>query len=137
MKTDRVVFDTNTLVSAVLIGSSLPAQALDVALAKGTLLQAEKTYAELESVLMREKFNRYISVNARLQFLATIAQVATFVQVSSVVTDCRDPKDNRFLELALDGAADLILSGDRDLLSMHPYRGIPILSAGDYLQHFG
>ena len=55
------------------------------------------------------------------------------VRVSEIVTDCRDPKDNKFLELALSGKADFIITGDDDLLNLHPWRGIAILSPADYL----
>jgi len=55
------------------------------------------------------------------------------VVVLESVTDCRDPDDNKFLELALSGKADLIITGDADLLSLHPWRGIAILSPADYL----
>lgn len=50
------------------------------------------------------------------------------------ITDCRDPKDNIFLELALTCQAQYLVSGDKDLLSLHPYQGIQIITARDFLQ---
>jgi predicted nucleic acid-binding protein len=50
------------------------------------------------------------------------------------VKGCRDPKDDKFLEIALNGHADLIISGDKDLLDLNPFRGIPILSPAGYLK---
>jgi predicted nucleic acid-binding protein len=64
----------------------------------------------------------------RLAFLATLVREAELVVVTAVVTDCRDPKDNKFLELALSGKATHIVSGDEDLLVLHPFRGVLILT---------
>jgi putative PIN family toxin of toxin-antitoxin system len=50
------------------------------------------------------------------------------------VRQCRDPKDDKFLETALNGKADLILTGDSDLLTLHPWQGIAILSSTRYLK---
>ncbi len=55
------------------------------------------------------------------------------ISVTSVITDCRDPKDNKFLELAIDGNADYIITGDSDLLILHPYRGISIVTTSEFL----
>ena len=55
------------------------------------------------------------------------------VPVLTEVTDCRDPKDNRFLALALDSESDCIVSGDADLLALNPWRGIEIVSPGAFL----
>ena len=58
----------------------------------------------------------------------------TVLEVSETVADCRDPKDNMFLALAQAADAKLILTGDQDLLTLHPWRTIPILTPADYLQ---
>jgi predicted nucleic acid-binding protein len=47
--------------------------------------------------------------------------------------DCRDPKDNKYLELALASGAETIVSSDNDLIVLHPWRGVKILGAADYL----
>jgi uncharacterized protein len=86
------------------------------------------TVAELNDVLRRPRFDPYVHEDERLQFLATLVRDAELVEVTEVVTDCRDPKDNKFLELALNGNATHIVSGDEDLLVLHPFRGIPILT---------
>jgi len=52
------------------------------------------------------------------------------------ITDCRDPKDNKFLELAVTANASCIITGDDDLLVLHPFRNIPILNASDFLNNF-
>ena len=66
-------------------------------------------------------------------FLAQLASVAEFVPIVQLVRQCRDPKDDKFLEVALNGRADLIITGDADLLAMNPWRGIVIVSPAEYL----
>ncbi len=87
---------------------------------------------ELEEVLTRRKFEGKIALVDRAGLLL-IVRAFEPVPIQFTVTDCRDPKDNKFLELALSGKADLILTGDQDLLALHPWRGISILSPSDYL----
>jgi hypothetical protein len=120
--------DTNVVVSAALLPQSMPRQAFDRALQHGTLLMSSATVAELNDVLRRPRFDPYVHEDERLEFLAVLVRDAEVVEVTEVVTDCRDPKDNKFLELALDGEATHIVSGDEDLLVLHPFRSIPILT---------
>jgi putative PIN family toxin of toxin-antitoxin system len=128
MSEKRFVIDTGVAVSAVLLPRSVPRQALDAAAAKGKLLVSEETIAELDEVLRRPKFNKYVSEGERLEFLAALVQQAEQVQVTEVITACRDAKDNKFLELAVSGGASQIVSGDEDLLVLHPFRGIAVLT---------
>ena len=83
--------------------------------------------------LLKQKFDRYSSVAARRRLLADFEAAATRIQVTTTIQACRHPKDNKFLALAIDGHADLILSGDRDLLVLSPFRNIPIVSPMQYL----
>jgi predicted nucleic acid-binding protein len=66
--------------------------------------------------------------------LAALVQRAEQVEVKEVVTACRDPQDNKFLELALSGKANHVITGDADLLALNPFRGIFIVTAQDYLR---
>ena len=59
--------------------------------------------------------------------------MAEFVPVIQLVRECRDPKDDKFLEVALNGRADVIITGDADLLAMSPWRDVAILSPSKYL----
>jgi len=129
----RLVVDTNVLVSRLLLADSIPAQAVRSARRKGSLLVSDATMKELADVLARPRFDRYVSIEDRKQFLRLFARVAEFVPIVNRVRECRDPKDDKFLEVALNGRADLILTGDRDLLVLHPWRDIAILSPKDYL----
>jgi putative PIN family toxin of toxin-antitoxin system len=89
--------------------------------------------AELNDVLRRPRFDKYLQEEERMEFLATLVREAELVDVTAVVTDCRDPKDNKFLELAVSGKATHVISGDDDLLVLHPFRGIPILTPHDFV----
>jgi uncharacterized protein len=129
----RIVMDTNVVVSAVLLPGSMPRRAFDEVLQRGTLLISLATVAELNDVLRRPRFDPYIHADERLRFLATLVRDADLVEVTEVVTDCRDPKDNKFLALALDGKATHVVSGDTDLLVLNPFRGIPILTAQGFV----
>ena len=130
----RVVVDTNVLVSRLILPDSLPAQALRRAERKGRLLISEATMYELADVLGRSKFDRYIGRENRRSFLRRLGQIAELVPIVQVVRECRDPKDDKFLEVALNGGADVIITGDAQLLEMHPWREIEILSPGKFLK---
>jgi putative PIN family toxin of toxin-antitoxin system len=129
----RVVIDTGVAVSAVLLPRSVPRQAFDEAAARGRLLVSAATVAELDEVLRRPKFNTYVPEEKRLEFLAAMVRDAEEVEVTEVVAECRDPQDNKFLELAASGRATHILSGDADLLVLHPFRGIAIVTPQAFL----
>lgn len=129
----RTVVDTNLLVSRVLIPESVPAEAVRKAETDGLVLASEATLGELADVLSRRKLDRYMSVQERQEYLRRLLGTVEVVAVRHVVRVCRDPGDDKFLELALSGDADLILTGDKDLLALHPFRGVPIASAGDYV----
>ena len=130
---DRIVVDTNVLVSGIVLPASLPRQAVDKALDHGVLLFSEATMSELAQVLSRPKFDHYASMEERMLFLAELGGSAEFVPIIQIVRECRDPKDDKFLEVALNGRADLVITGDADLLALHPWRGIAIVSPTDYM----
>ncbi len=129
----RYVFDTNVVVSAVLFGVGKPARALFVALDKGEVLVSADVVHELNKVLSREKFERYASEEDRARFLQSLLHEARLVEIKETIRECRDPKDDMYLELAVSGEATCIVSGDDDLLVMHPFRGIPILRPSEFL----
>lgn len=129
----RVIIDTGVIISAFLCKTTPPRQLFDTALREHIMLFSDATLQELGSRLLRRKFDRYVSVAERVEFLDAIPTFCQLIEVTSQVTDCRDPKDDKFLELAVDGRADLIISGDQDLLVLHPFRGVNILTPRDAL----
>jgi uncharacterized protein len=129
----RIVFDTNVAISAVLLPRSIPRQAFDAAAARGQLLVSEETITELEEVLRRPKFDKYVREEKRLEFLAALVRDAEVIEVTELVRECRDPKDNKFLALAVSGKASHVVSGDADLLVLHPFREIAIVTPQGFL----
>jgi putative PIN family toxin of toxin-antitoxin system len=131
---DRIVLDTNVLVSAVVLPGSVPRRAVSKGLRQSSLLFSEPTMTELAQVLSRPKFDHYVSLEERMLFIAELGRRADFVPIISVVRQCRDPKDDKFLEVALNGRADVIITGDADLLMIHRWREITILSPAEYVK---
>ena len=133
----RCVFDTNVLVSALLLPDSKPRQALDLVLRKGKILVGFAVLAEIYEVLNRERFRRYIDEDDIRNFVAALTREAEYVDVDESITACRDPKDDKFLELAISGGADYVISGDSDLLALNPFRGVQILAPHTFLKLSG
>ncbi|MGB7395669.1 MAG: putative toxin-antitoxin system toxin component, PIN family [Pricia sp.] len=134
--TDFFVFDTNNLVSAVLFENSTTAKALDAAFEQGNLVVSNETMNELANVLFRKKFDSYLSDEERWQFIDRIESKSKVIFPNVQITDCRDPKDNKFLELAVTAKASCIVTGDKNLLILHPFRNIPIMNASNFLKQF-
>jgi len=129
----RVVVDTNVLISRLLALDSRPARAVSHAIRQGQLLASDATLEELAEVIGRPKFDRYLAVEERQQFIRLLVRIVDFPAITHRFSDCEDPKDNKFLELAVSGSASVIITGDSDLLALHPFHEIPILKPGDYL----
>jgi putative PIN family toxin of toxin-antitoxin system len=122
----RFVFDTNVLISALLLRGSVSRRAFDCALANGRLLLSFELLAEVNEVLGRKRFRRYVEEADARRFLAALAREAEWVEVATTISACRDPKDDKILALAVDGRASCVVTGDEDLLSLDPFRGIRI-----------
>jgi hypothetical protein len=131
-----LVIDSNVLISAAIFKGSIPDRLFRIAMQNHTILFSAFTYIELIKTLNRPKLTKYISRRKREAFLVQVKRFATFVSPLETITVCRDPKDNKFLELALSGKADCIISGDEDLLILNPFRGIPILTANEFLDRY-
>jgi putative PIN family toxin of toxin-antitoxin system len=129
----RYVLDTNTLMSAVLFEHSTPGQAFRRALKRGAILASPATVEELAEVFQREKFDRYVTAAEREEFLEAFVEGATFIEPTEEIRICRDAKDDKFLELAVSGGAAYLVSGDNDLRSLNPFRGIAIVTAAEFL----
>lgn len=132
----RWVADTNIIVSRLLIPSSRPALALNCALSLGELLVSDATLDELAEVLARPKFAKYLSAEERVEFFTYLSRIAIHIEDHQNVQVCRDPKDDKFLSLAVSGGADALLTGDRDLLILNPFSGVPILDPDQFLKEF-
>jgi putative PIN family toxin of toxin-antitoxin system len=136
MKNKNFIFDTNSLISAALIPSSVNRLALQKADNNGHLIFSKETLTELNEVLIRSKFDKYISLQERLEYIERLEARAKIIQTSSDFKDCRDIKDNKFLNLAYDSKALCIITGDQDLLILNPFHNIPIISPSGFLNNF-
>ena len=129
----RIVVDTNILVSAALKDKSLPCIALRHAAQHGVLLKSVATERQALEVLARPYLAPLIpSITA--DWIASLFVEAELVDIAETITACRDPTDDKFLELAINGHADFIISGDADLPVLNPFRSIPILSPAIFVQ---
>jgi uncharacterized protein len=128
MSEQRFVLDTNVIISAALLEKSVARRAFDKAILHGRVLISGDLQDEISEVILRPKFDRYLSLERRLQFLAGFINVAMPIIVTEQIDVCRDPKDNMILELAVNGEANCIISGDKDLLVLNPFRAIAIVS---------
>jgi uncharacterized protein len=130
----KLVLDTNVLVSHLLIPGSIADQVAHRAMEQKQLLQSDATFTELSEVLVRRKFDRYLTMEERKRALQAFATAAAWIPIIRRIRACRDPRDDKFLELAINGSADAILTGDEDLLALHPFHTIAILTPAAWLQ---
>ncbi|MGB6688589.1 MAG: putative toxin-antitoxin system toxin component, PIN family [Terracidiphilus sp.] len=129
---ERLVFDTNVVLSGIIFPLSISARAILKAQSR-VILASEATQLELAEVIRRDRFDRYVDRAIREQLAAEYVRACRIVEVVFPIRICRDPRDDKFLEVALHGNADAIITGDKDLLVLHPFRDIPILTPGKYL----
>jgi putative PIN family toxin of toxin-antitoxin system len=99
----------------------------------GILLMSQSIFTELTEVLFRLKFDRYISIGRRENFLDLLLDNILWIEPTESITICRDPKDNKYLELAVEGLAESLITGDEDLLVLHPFQQIQILTVQAFL----
>jgi putative PIN family toxin of toxin-antitoxin system len=127
------VFDANAVVAATLNPSGVPRRALAAARSRGTLALSDAVYLEIAEVLARPKFSRVLTEDRRRETLELLSAAALWIVPAVAVRDCRDSKDNCYLELALAANATAIVSGDEDLLVLHPWRRIQVLRPVEFL----
>ena len=100
------------------------------------MIFSKETLSELTEVLVRSKFDKYVSINDRLDYLQRLESRSNIIQTNSAFIDCRDPKDNKFLNLAVDAESLCIVTGDNDLLILNPFKGIPIILCSSFVSDF-
>jgi uncharacterized protein len=130
----RFVLDTNVLVSALAFPGSTPRKAFDLAIQHGPILASEDTLLELHRTLRRPRLARYFTRAEQDAFLAMFAREATIVEVTERLEICRDPSDDRFLEVALAGEATHLITGDRDLLVLDHFHDTGITTPAAFLE---
>ena len=133
MKVRPLVIDTNVLISAALIEDSIPAAVVRLALQRGRIVFSAATFAELQTRLWRPKFDRYLTLEMRKLLLHDLASAADWVVPPAMPRHSPDPDDDMFVHLAVAAAAELLISGDRDLLDLGRVEGVAILSPAEAL----
>jgi uncharacterized protein len=131
-----LIFDNNVILSAAFNSTSVSYKALKKGLSSYRVIRSENTFKELTTTIYKAKFDKYfLSMIQREQFLHYYLGRTILQSVNHTVELCRDPKDDIYLELALSGKADLIISGDKDLLVLNPFQGIPIITPSQFLEN--
>jgi uncharacterized protein len=130
----RVVVDTNVFISAALKEKTPPETAVHLAAASHLLLKSTITEDELFVALRRPRLASLIPPDF-LDWLHELMAAAELVKITERIAACRDPKDDKFLEVAVNGHADVPITGDSDLLALNPFRGVPIIIPADFVQH--
>ena len=128
-----IVFDASTVVSAAPKVDSVPERALPRAEEVDVFALSRDVEAEITEVPARARFAWIIPQSRRQHILGILRGEAVWFEPSVRVTDCRDPKDDKYLELALAAGAATIVSSDEDLLVLQPWRGVVIVRLADYL----
>ncbi len=136
MNPNRVVIDTNVFISALLNPLGTPKKVINIAVSQFTILQSEATYQELATRISKNKFHKYLEKDDRLDFLSSLKNRSLFVDIWHETRVCSDLDDNKFLELAVSGMAQYIITGDKELLILNTYQGIPIITPAEFLVIF-
>ncbi len=133
MNLKTIVVDTNVLISSVLNPLGTPNQAVTKVITHFQLIQSESTYEELVTRLQKKKFDRYISLEDRADFLAMIHRKSLFFEIEFQVNLCDDQDDNKFLDLARVGNSMYLITGDSDLLILQQYLYTQIIKPVQFL----
>ncbi len=131
-----IVIDTNIFISAALSPNGTAYQAFALAIQEFTIVQSAETYQEIAQRIYKPKFDKYLSTERKEELLNLIKHKSQFFETISKITYCRNPDDNKFLDLLIDSNAQFLITGDRDLLilkSQPEYQHL-IISARDFLE---
>lgn len=130
----KYVIDTNVIISRLMIPNSNPTKAVQYVLNNGMLLLSDEIIEEIDKILFKSKFDKYLSLESRKLFLEGLIMIAQKIDIDTQIEVCRDPKDNKILEAAVSGKASIIITGDQDLLVIRSYGNIDILSPTDFME---
>lgn len=131
------MIDTNVLISAALSSKGAPAKLVHYCLENGALVFSAATFEELRTRLYKPKFDPYITIEFRNKLLHDFNASAVWVEISKVGKYCRDRDDDVFIETALQSNADLLISGDQDLLTAKSVKNVRIVSPAQVAKLLG
>jgi putative PIN family toxin of toxin-antitoxin system len=129
----RVVIDANVIISAAITDHSTSSKCIEAVIENHDLLMSTEALDEYRSVLERPKIQRVSTERKRMGLINLVRDSAIWIVKNVEITACRDPKDNHLLELAVTGGADILITGDRDLLDLNGQFTFAILSPRDFL----
>ena len=133
MKAKSAVINTNVLISAALSPNGTPAKVVKHFIRNGRIIFSTETYEEFNTRIWRPKFDPYISREKRKALLLDFSNIANWYEISGDLKACRDPDDDKFLELAVKANAWILVSGDRDLTDLGEIKGISIVTPAECL----
>jgi len=131
-KVSRIIIDTNLWISFLITKDFNKLDEI-IFSRQGILVFSQELIDEFLEVASRPKFRRFFTITDIEEILETIGQYADFVKVQTKIDVCRDPKDNFLLSLSIDGNADFLLTGDKDLLELSPFGETTIITISDFL----
>ena len=130
----RIVIDSNVIISASLTTKSTTARVVRIVENLHTVLASEATIEEFSRTILKSKFDKYFRpLDTRIEIISRYSNKAEWITPSHRVVVCRDPDDNKYLELALSGKADCIITGDPDLLALNPFEKILIITPKEFI----
>jgi len=136
MNNSRFVIDTNVLISAFVFKSKNPGDALKRCFLSGKVVLSTEVVTEYRTRLLDKKFDPFISIKSREEILIHFADWCEWVDPGKIIHASRDVDDNKFLELAMSANASCIITGDKDLLVLHPFEHISIITPRDFLEKY-
>jgi putative PIN family toxin of toxin-antitoxin system len=107
---------------------------MEKAITDGQLLASISTLRELVEKFDSRKFDPYVSHEQRDRLLQRLLPLVEIIEIVQSIRASRDPKDDQFLEVAVNGRADVLITVDGDLLALHPFRGIQIVTPAVYCE---
>jgi len=129
----RVIIDTNLWIS-FLITNNLNILSELFLFERFQIIFSDELFNEFLDVARRPKFKKYFDEKSVQLLIENISEKLEFIEVASVITICRDLKDNFILALSIDGNADYIVTGDKDLLSLNGFKGKKIITINEFIK---
>lgn len=136
MKAKHIVLDSNVLISAALSPSGMAAKVVNHVIKHHIVVFSDETFDELQTRLWRPKFDRYITLEQRKLILHDLGAIAVWVEIQDSTRYSRDIDDDKFIATALAGNAEIIVSGDADLLVLETINNVRILQPADFHKEF-
>ena len=136
MKAKCIVVDSNVFISAVLSPKGTAAKVVNHIIRHHKVVFCSETFEELQTRLWRPKFDRYITLEQRKLILHDLSAIAQWVEIDDEVRYSKDRDDDKFIATALAGNAEVIVSGDSDLLELQSIEGIRVLKPTEYSREY-